>query len=521
MVLLGYISQRQMWVVVKALTNIAMLSFFLNNAYAQSNEQIEIQARWHVNYGHYLIEVGKYLEALEYFDTAFDLSTKSMIAIDALSARANLLALYLDSKEQALATYQYIENNYPEKKQLSLYRQGLLLYEMKRFQSSESILKKYLQQYPYGKFRYQAEAILQKSKSKIVPPKYQISKIPFVRIRLCRNVQNILIYSDIGDNICLANGICQTKFILKVASQVLFVNENAVNTNEIVLNSQSPIRVVSGKYDKTVRGSLKIELQNGKLTAINIIDIESYLQSVVPSESYPTWPLETLKAQAIAARTYALYQIEHRKNWSYDMVDNEGDQVYGGVNREHSRCTYAVQQTKGRVLIKNDLPILAMYSANSGGFTASAKAIFNLPNKPYLIAQKDLHSLKGKMAYWQRSFTEYQIETSLDKIGIFVNGINKISASSFGPSGRVIRVKIEDRNGSRIFRTRTTLKRALELPEILFRIKKSGAKFIFDGHGYGHGVGYSQWGGAVMGERLLCEKILSFYYPGVKVVNKW
>jgi stage II sporulation protein D len=481
---------------------------------------MESQARWHINYGHYLIEVGKYLEALENYDTAFDLTSTSSTIIDVLSAQANLLALYLDSKEQAIIVYHYIETNFPEKAQFAMYRQGLLLYEMKRFQLSKEILNKYMKQYPQGRFLYQAEAILHKIKSKVLPPAYHIAKHPSVRIRLRKKVRKLSIDSQPDSHICVNNTYCKSTINIESSKNTLWINGKTMKGREILLTSQSPMRLVSGKYDKTVRGSIKIFIQEGRLTAINIIDIESYLYSVVPSESYPSWPIETLKAQAIAARTYALYQIEHRKKWTYDMVDNEGDQVYSGVNREHSKCTKAVNETKGMVLMQNNRPILAMYSANSGGFTASAKAIFNT-HKSYLIAQKDTYSLKGKMAYWRRSFSGNQIETKLKKVGIHCHGIKTIRAKSFGPSGRVLRAEIVDKNGSQIIRTRTTLKRALKLPEILFEIKKKGREFVFDGNGFGHGVGYSQWGGAIMGDRYSYSEILKFYYPGSELINIW
>jgi len=498
-----------------------VLFFGIGTSKVWSNTQKEAHARWHINYANYLIDVGKYFEALEYLDTVSDLSSNSKTLMDALSVKASLLALFLDSKEQALQLYQTIEYNFPENAQMAIYRQGILLYEMKNFQMSEKVLRDYIRQFPQGKFYYQAEAILQKIKSRIVPPSYHIMKRPMIRIRLCRNVTEISVSTNTTSQICLNNSYCYDTIKLNVLNNALKVNGKPFHERYILLTSQTPIRVVSGNYKKTVRGTLKISLKNGKLTIINIIDIETYLYSVVPAESYPAWPIETLKSQAIAARTYAMYQVGHRKNREYDMVDNESDQVYGGIEREHSKCTRAVKETTGMVLMQRNRPILAMYSANSGGFTASAKAVFNLSNKNYLIAQKDPQSLKGKMASWTRSFTSAQIASSLGKIGIYCHGITNIRANALGPSGRVIRVTVEDANGSRTLRTRTTLKRALKLPEILFTIKRRKEKYIFDGYGYGHGVGYSQWGGAIMGEKLSAVEILEFYYPGTMIFKYW
>jgi len=90
-----------------------------------------------------------------------------------------------------------------------------------------------------------------------------------------------------------------------------------------------------------------------------------------------------------------------------------------------------------------------------------------------------------------------------------------------GPSGRVIKVYIVSKNRTYMLRTRTTLKRALGLPEILFTIEKRGTLFIFKGRGWGHGVGYSQWGSAYFGKKEGFKEILGFYYPETYIKKMW
>jgi stage II sporulation protein D len=263
-----------------------------------------------------------------------------------------------------------------------------------------------------------------------------------------------------------------------------------------------------------------VSLYKGKLLVVNHVDIEDYLLSVVPSESIPSWPLETLKAQAVTARTYAYYQILHRRNKPYDLVDDEGDQAYGGVDKEHPKATKAVKLTEGQVLVYRGRPILAMYMANSGGYTADPKAVFNL-FKPYLVAHPDPASLKGKMARWKRVFSVEEVEKKFRKFGIKIDGLINIEPAQIGPSGRIIKVKLVTTRGNKVLRTRTTLRRVLKLPDILLYIKKIDNKFIFEGGGFGHGVGYSQWGAAIMGKTHSYLDILSFYYPGTKVEKLW
>ncbi len=474
-------------------------------------------ARWHINYASYLIDVGKYLEALENYETAFEISHHRSIKVEALLAKAALLSTFLDAPEEALKVYQQIEKEYPEKAEIAIYRQGLLLFDIGRTKEAKKVLEKYLKLYPEGSFRFQAEALLERLKI-LPPPKPQVViKRPFVRVRLGKGLREVIIS---GQPVCNENLGCRNKFVIKALPNYKILVGNSVFRSEVCFTSSKPILVSQKKKNKRVRGKVCIKNYRGKLLVLNILDIEKYLLGVVPSESIPSWPLETLKAQAVAARTYAYYQILHRKNRLYDLVDDEGDQAYGGVDKEHPRTTKAVIATEGEVLVYKNRPILAMYTANSGGYTADPKAVFDL-YKPYLKAKPDPESLKGKMAKWRREYSISEVEKRLAKIGITIKGLYDIKPTQIGPSGRIIKVRLISKSGQYVFRTRTTLKRALRLPDILLSIKRRGNKFIFEGRGFGHGVGYSQWGAAFLGKFENYKKILEFYYPGTEVKKLW
>jgi len=202
------------------------------------------------------------------------------------------------------------------------------------------------------------------------------------------------------------------------------------------------------------------------------------------------------------------------------VVDDEGDQAYKGIQQETARTSQAVKETRGMLLLHQDKPILAMYSANSGGHTADAGAIFNL-SKPYLKAQPDPESLKGKMARWNKKYSVSEVEAGLKNRGVKVKGLQRIEAAERGPSGRIIKVRVVSSSGSVVVNTRTTLGRALKLPEILLEIKRDNGQFIFDGRGWGHGVGYSQWGSAIQGKTTSYDQILAFYYPSATLTKKW
>jgi len=469
-------------------------------------------AKWNINYASYLIDVGKYLDALDAYNTAFEVTPFKDTKLKVLLYKANLLATFLDAEDLALSIYNRIISNYPKGEEIAIYRKGLLLFDMNRYKEASSVLSFYLKKYPEGRFKFQAEVLLEKAKEAIVPPsiKPEIEKkAPFVRVLLQRKASQVRIE---GRGLVI-NG-------QKALSDSVVFDKNSVDRT-YVIEALSPIKVQVKNYLKRVRGKVIIRPKKGKLMVLNVLDIESYLWGVVPSESYPSWPLETLKAQAIASRTYAYYQILHRKNWDYGLVDNEGDQAYKGVDRETKKTTRAVNETRGLVLMKENRPILAMYTANSGGYTADANYIFKL-NKKYLVAHPDPLSLKGKMSSWKRKYTIAEIEKKLRNIGLPVNGLRDIVPAKRGPSGRIVRIKIVSRTLNKEYRTRTTLGRALRLPEILFSIKRNGDRIVFQGKGWGHGVGYSQWGSAEMGKRgYNFKQILEFYYPTTTLMKLW
>lgn len=497
-----------------------LLHLFLfcpQDSLAQDNLEREHLARWHINYASYLIDVGKYMEALENYETALEVTSIPKTKIDALLSKATLLSAFLDAPEDALKVYRQVRKQYPQAAEIAQYREGLLLFGLNRPKEAMDVLKDYLKRYPQGRFRFQAEALLEEIKKRIpLPPPPKVRR-PQVRVRLCKATKEATIK---GTSVCVAGLGCKESIRVLAYDGQILLNSSAVDGRQVIFESREPMAISCGKKKKRVRGKLMASLKGGRLLIINLLGIEDYLLSVVPSESYTSWPIETLKAQAVCARTYAYYQFLHRRDQAYDLVDDEGDQAYKGIDSEQPRSTRAVKETSGIILGFHGHPILAMYSANSGGYTADAKAIFSL-SKPYLVAHPDPESLKGKMARWNKEYTVFETEKALKKIGIKVKGLEKIEAAERGPSGRIVKVRIVSQEGPMVLRTRTTLRRALNLPEIFFQIQRHGNRFIFQGRGWGHGVGYSQWGSAYMGKSKDYIEVLSFYYPGTRLEKMW
>ncbi len=151
----------------------------------------------------------------------------------------------------------------------------------------------------------------------------------------------------------------------------------SLGTSAIVLRPDTEGYVsTKGKW---YRGKLMVKMSNGKLVVINDLTLEDYLKGVVPSEMPPSWEFEALKAQAIAARSFALANLGKQARFGYDLKDNTEDQAYGGASVETNKTNRAVEETTGLVLTYDMKIIPAYYSASAGGMTNTNAWGGNLP----------------------------------------------------------------------------------------------------------------------------------------------
>lgn len=143
-------------------------------------------------------------------------------------------------------------------------------------------------------------------------------------------------------------------------------------------------------------GDLQVSAKDGSLQLILILPIEEYLQGVVPYEMDDGFPLEALKAQAIAARTYTLAHLDASK--PYDMVDNTNDQVYRGLNENKANSIQAVKDTQGMVVVYQGKLASCFYTASNGGVTESAYNAWGREQIPYLTIQKDPYDVENPLS---------------------------------------------------------------------------------------------------------------------------
>ncbi|NLF82818.1 MAG: SpoIID/LytB domain-containing protein [Candidatus Gastranaerophilales bacterium] len=168
-------------------------------------------------------------------------------------------------------------------------------------------------------------------------------------------------------------------------------------SNEIIIKPTKNNGVVYAKKHWYKGHFLVTNSRNG-LTLINDVDMEDYLKGVVPSEMPASWNQEAHKAQAIAARSYAIANLGKRLEYGYDLNDTPQDQNYLGVSRRTTKTDGAVEATRGQVLVYNDKVIRAYYCASAGGQTASPKDVWGSA-LPYLESVKSFDENVGKKGH--------------------------------------------------------------------------------------------------------------------------
>jgi len=258
--------------------------------------------------------------------------------------------------------------------------------------------------------------------------------------------------------------------------------------------------------DRWYRGEAHLTAQGSRLHAINHVDLEEYLYSVVGAEAIATWPLEALKAQAVAARSYALYQRSRNRNPLYDLDTTTSTQVYKGLHSEARSTHQAVQATSGEVVVYNGQVILAAFHASSGGHTENVEDVWTSP-LPYLRGVVD-YDRQAPVYQWSKRYSRRELSRLLGGVGLIQSCIPERTT----PHGRIITMRIVGERGT----TRLSgaqIRKALNLRSRLFTITPSGNGFVVQGRGFGHGVGLSQWGAQSLATQgWNYRQILGHYY---------
>lgn len=247
---------------------------------------------------------------------------------------------------------------------------------------------------------------------------------------------------------------------------------------------------------------------------INVVDVEDYLLSVLPSEMPSSWPQEALKAQAIAARSYALANIGKYRSRDFDLKDTVDDQVYSGVQAEQDSTNRAVCETAGIVLKHGGKVCSAFFHSSSGGQTEVAEHVWGRP-VPYLKSVPDYDD-QSPHSNWQRRIAVDDLPGVLG--AEVIASVGKVTAMlpiARTPSERMKELLVVGDQGARIV-SADVLRRSVKLPSTNFNLSCEDGAYSLCGSGFGHGLGMSQWGARTLADQgYNAAQILSYYYKDV------
>ena len=279
------------------------------------------------------------------------------------------------------------------------------------------------------------------------------------------------------------------------------------------------------------RGFLTVRLEaDNTLRVINTVPLEPYLYGVIPAEIGSDVPLEAMKAQAVAARTYALKNRGKCRVDGFDLDDTTHCEGYFGVDGETALSNAAVDDTRGQVLTYAGRLIDAPYSTDSGGMTACDTN----GDCPYLCAVRDTdptdgreYADTGKYHTWTCTFTSAQIAALLAKdprtqVEKFVS----LAIDGLDASGRITRATVTGADGTLRSVTGPQLRQILGYDVLrstrVMLTRTADGSYRFDGRGWGHGLGMSQDGAVAMAgphyHKTYLE-ILHHYYVGVALAS--
>jgi len=261
-------------------------------------------------------------------------------------------------------------------------------------------------------------------------------------------------------------------------------------------------------------------IRKGKgFLVINQVDLEEYVKGVVPAEVNSSWHPEMLKAQAVAARTYALYQQMLGATRDYDVAATVQDQVYKGKNGIDAAVLRAVDETHGLVLTYQNAPIYAAFSSTAAGLTEDAVNVWS-KEYPYLKGVECPFDLGSPYYQWKASFRLDALEQNLRRQGFSVGTIATIAPLVFSRGGRVAKLRVVHSEGELILRGED-LRKAVGysiVPSTQFTIDSVGREIVLSGYGAGHAVGMCQWGAKELAELgYPFATILQYYYPGTEL----
>ena len=283
---------------------------------------------------------------------------------------------------------------------------------------------------------------------------------------------------------------------------------------EIEAESGGQVRIGGRGYAGTVR----LLRSADRVTVIVLVDVERYLPSVVGGEMPADWPAEALKAQAVAARTLAIFYHLQRAAFDYDLTSTVEDQVYG-AGKARPSIVEAVAATRGEALLHDGGLFPAFYHSTCGGETENPGKALGKPEYDFLEGVPCGFCADSSHYTWRTTLSAEDLASKLRAAGISVGAITSVSAEEGDArTGRMVKLLWP---GGGTLVPIVDFRRAVGRMAVAsgkFQCRADGDDFRFTGRGFGHGAGMCQYGcrGMARAGRLYRE-ILMYYYRNTTI----
>lgn len=473
---------------------------------------------------------GRYLEALSFYNDIYMNKWSQEFSVPLYMGLAGLYYGYLGNADKALKLYRTILQKLPDDPRLApVYHNSAKIYFKKG--EREQALKYYgdvLAKFPdyFEKNNLNAELEALEKGGSLRDDVILSVERPFpnyIRVLVQETAEPLTISSQGGLGLYCPSSSFFRKIPARKAVRLGLRNGNIYLEGSKSFNGpvrikaveQAPIKINGRSY----RGFLRVYGRDGRLLVVNHVGLEEYLYGVLPLEISPSWPEPALKAQAVAARTYALYHMAKRENEIYDVFSTTSSQVFGGKDAERRATVKAVDMTRGLVLGYDKKIALTLYHANSGGETEKAENVWGSP-LPYLSSIRDEFSMNKPGFDWEKNIALDELQQRMQQFGLPAGALQAIEPLERAVSGRIKKLKISQADQS-FYLSGNSFRLIVgpgKVKSANFEVRRKKNKFVFKGKGYGHGVGMSQWGAYGMAKAGYdYKKILQFYYQGTHV----
>ena len=360
---------------------------------------------------------------------------------------------------------------------------------------------------------------------------------PNIRVLLHNNIKEIQIeinqpysISDFKSNEILADRENLKKSVMYLKSGDFrtrpLASDSTHNTPTTFVKTNGNVSIFTNKGFVELNESkycgklILVPNEDNRFSILEEIGIEEYLPGVIEGEMPIMWNDDALQAQVIAVRTYAIYKRKINANALYHI--NKLDLAYNGSYMNQTKTKEIVGKTRGTVMVYDWKLFPGYFHSTCGGHTEDINLVFNLKSIPPLSGVDCGYCKDSKYYHWMKKLGRNEIQIKLNATKSKVKKIRNITTEQIGPGGHCSTIKIDHAGGTK--RVNANDFRLIIGPNNLrstsFSIKNIGNSFIFEGSGWGHGVGLCQYGTQKMAKSgFRWYDILRHYYPEIDLVK--